>query len=424
MTATPLRVFLASAVAVCWAVPTVVGAQAPEPGMVIDSTNVAQYEQFTSPGLRWVIDRGVTATIIARRSIQHPPPVREATEKYSSQLSLSGDGTHLIGQVAGLPFPTIDREDPWLATKIMYNFSSAIVHDDSDIRNFDCDTGSLGMDGDRVRVERHFLIDHIRRLYFRERTEVEPFPEAPNEDGARFKEALYPIIEPFDLKGTGFTFTRYAEHTRQDDTWLYLPQLRRVRRLSSAQRSDALFGQDTDADSYEGYQGNISWMDWTFLGEKTVIATMHANHMPVQWGEPSGDFIHSDVWETRDVWIVEGVSKLPQYAYGKRIIYMDKEIFRIPFTDIYDHAGELWKFWINNYRFAKEPFEEASYGFEWEIGYRPSIAMVDTQLQHATSCALPSHRFPGEQGWYVNLGDSEGTTDDFFALSSLISAGR
>jgi hypothetical protein len=124
-----------------------------------------------------------------------------------------------------------------------------------------------------VHVERHFLIDHIRRLYFIERTEVEPKPTMPNRDSARFKEALYPLIEPLDLKGVGFTFTRYMNHTRHDDTWLYLPQLRRVRRLSSAQRSDALFGQDADADSYEGYQGNVAWMTWKFLGEKTITGS-------------------------------------------------------------------------------------------------------------------------------------------------------
>ena len=161
-----------------------------------------------------------------------------------------------------------------------------------------------------MSVEKHFLIDHIRRLYFVERTEVAPMPELPNRDRVRFKEAMYPLMEPFDLKGVGFTMNRYLDHTRQDDTWLYVPQLRRVRRLSSAQRSDALFGQDTDQDSYEGYQGNIAWMDWTFLGEKTILATMHAKHLPVKCALPRpGDFMHDDVWEPRNVWIVAGTTE-------------------------------------------------------------------------------------------------------------------
>jgi hypothetical protein len=399
-------------------------ADIPAPGTVIDANNVEKFEKYLGPGMVWSIKRGVTITVGERKPISHSPPFRAATEKYGGQVELSADQTHLKNHVAGLPFPKIETNDPTIATKLMFNFSAAIAHDDSDIRNFDCDTGTVGKNGNPVSVERHFLIDHIRRLYFVERTEVPPFPEMPNRDSARFKEALYPLVEPFDLKGVGFTFNRYLDHTRHDDTWLYLPQLRRVRRLSSAQRSDALFGQDADSDSFEGYQGNVAWMTWKFLGEKTVLGTMRAENLPVKWGKPSGDWMHDEPWEPRDVWIIEGVSKLPQYAYGKRIIYLDKEIHRIPFSDIYDNAGELWKMWVNNYKFATHPFPGAKYGFEWEIGYRPSITMVDMQLEHVTHCALPSAKFPGEQGWYVNVGDREGTVEDWFALSAIISAGR
>ncbi len=398
--------------------------QVPEPGTTVDASNVGEYRHLLGPAMVWSVRRGVTLPIVEHRVVEHPPPFVAATEKYASQVELSDDGTHLLNHVAGMPFPTIDPDDPMIATKLMFNFNAAIAHDDSDIRNFDCDTGTVGSGGASVNVERHFLIDHIRRLYFVERTEIEPKPTMPNKDKVRFKEALYPLIEPFDLKGVGFTFNRYLDHTRHDDTWLYLPQLRRVRRLSSAQRSDALFGQDTDSDSYEGYQGNVAWMEWTYLGEKTVLGTFHAEHLPVKWHPPSGDFMHHDVWEPRDVWVIEGVSKLPQYAYGKRVIYLDKEVHRIPFTDIYDHAGELWKMWVNNYKFATHPRPDAKFGFEWEAAYRPSITMVDVQLDHVTYCALPSPLFEGEQGWYVNLGDKEGTNEEFFALSSIIASGR
>jgi hypothetical protein len=374
--------------------------------------------------MQWLVDRGATLPVRSYEKILDPPPYREATEKYAGQVTLSPDGTSLINHIAGKPFPTIDSNDPWIATKLMFNFGAAIAIDDSDTRNFDCDTGQVGHDGSPLKVEKHFLIDHIRRLFFRERLVVDPKPEMPNRDRARFKEALYPLIEPFDLKGTGFTFTRYIENTRQDDTWLYLPQLRRVRRLSSAQRSDALFGQDTDADSFEGYQGNIAWMTWKLIGEQKVLGTMHAESLPVVWGKPSGDVLHDDVWEPRDVWILEGVSKLPQYAYSKRVIFLDKEVFRVPFTDMYDPAGELWKVWVNNYKFDKEPMKGAKYGMPWPYGYRPSISMVDIQLEHGTSCSLPSARFPGEQGWYVYLGEEEGTNEAFFDLSAIIAAGK
>ena len=133
-----------------------------------------------------------------------------------------------------------------------------------------------------MQVERHFLLDHYRNLWYTGRLYVDPKPELPNPDKVRGKSSLHPILEPFDLKGVGLTGTRYLDPDRQDDTWLYLPSLRRVRRLSSAQRSDALFGQDTDVDSYGGYAGQIPWFDWKFLGEKEVLASFHAEQFPVK----------------------------------------------------------------------------------------------------------------------------------------------
>jgi hypothetical protein len=397
----------------------------PEPGLLIDTTNIHDYSDLLSPAMLWTVDRGVKIRVGEYALVTMPPPFMEATEKYSSQVELSEDRKEIRNHVAGLPFPQVDTNDPTIATKLMFNFNATIRVDDLDLRNFDCDTGAVGKDGHPLTVERHFLIDHIRRMSWYERTEVEPFPVIPeNPDKVRYKEAMYPLLEPFDLKGVGFLLFRYKEPSRQDDTWLYLPQLRRVRRLSSAQRSDALFGQDTDMDSYAGYAGKVGWMDWKFLGEKKVLGSFHSEHLPVKWGEGSGDFVHADLWEPRDVWVVEGVSLLPQYAYGKRVIFLDKESYRIPYTDIYDTAGELWKMWINQFKYAKCPIPDAPYCQEYEASYNPSITMVDVQLEHATFCALPSHRFPGEQGWYFNLGDEEGTTADYFSLANVISAGR
>ncbi|MFN2377862.1 MAG: DUF1329 domain-containing protein [Candidatus Binatia bacterium] len=415
---------LTAALAAILAVPAPAAAAEPTPGTVIERGNVDQYADLLGPAVKWIVDRGATIKVGPYKKVAFPPKFAEATEKYSGQVELAEDATHLKNHTAGLPFPAVDPNDKHAGAKHMFNFNAAIAVDDLDLRNFDCDTGAIGKNGDPFSVERHFLIDHIRRLYFQERTIVDPKPKMVSKDGSRYKEALYPLIEPFDLKGTGFTLTRYADHTRQDDTWLYLPQLRRVRRLSSAQRSDALFGQDTDQDSYAGYAGNPGWFTWSYLGEKTILGSFHSDGIPVKWQKASGDFMHDSAWEPRKVWIVEGKAKFPQYAYSKRVIYLDQDSYRIPYTDIYDQAGELWKVWVNNFMYATHPIAGAKYGFDYEVSYNPSITMVDIQLEHATYCALPSARFPGEQGWYINLGDAEGTREEYFDLSAIIAAGR
>jgi hypothetical protein len=393
------------------------------PGDVINKANMDKLGDLVSPGVKWCIERGLELKVSPYKKVEWNKEFREATEKYASQVKLASDGRSLEGFVAGLPFPNLDPNDPQVALKIMWNYDyKPFVTDDADLRNFDADTGPIAESGN-MAIERHFLLDHLRGLFYTARLMVDPRPELPNPDKVRGKSSLHPILEPFDLKGVGLTSVRYIDADRQDDTWLYLPSLRRVRRLSSAQRSDALFGQDTDVDSYGGYAGQVPWFTWKFLGEKEVLGSLHAEAYPVKYCNGRGDFIFCDNWEKRKVWVVEGIPKQPQYAYGRRLIFVDKESYLIPFTDIFDRAGQLWKVWINEYSFKSKAIAS---GIEYssEMPFQPSITMVDTQLNHATRAALPSAKYPGEQGWYFNQGQKTGLTEEFFTIAHLIESGH
>jgi len=392
------------------------------PGDVITRANADTVKDLVSPGMYWCVQRGFPMKITETQKIPLRRALTEATEKYSAQVRLSADGTRMEGFVAGRPFPRVDPNEPHAAMKLMYNFSYSIAFDDLDVRNFDADTGPISLDRP-LQVERHFLIDHFRRLYYVGRLYVDPKPALPNSEGYHYKETLKPLIEPFDLKGVGFLYYRYADPAKQDDSWLYLPSLRRVRRLSTAQRSDALFGQDTDQDSYGGYAGAIAWMDWKLLGARTVLASFKSA-LPVKWAEGAADWAFEAEWEKREMWVVEGVSKLPQYAYSKRVLYVDKELYSVPYSDMYDRAGELWKIWINNFRWDTQAFAGSPMVYEEITPFVLASVMVDIQLEHATKAALPSARFPGEPGWYWHQGEKSGSVEDEFTIARLIESGH
>ena len=395
-------------------------------GDVITAANLDQAKELISPGIEWCIRHGWPLKIVETKKIEWPQAYKDATEKYSPQVKLAPDGLTLQNYVAGQPFPKIDANDPQVATKIMWNYEYKwLTTDDVDLRNFDADTGTIHGGSTPMSIERHFLLDHFRVLRYVGRLYQDPKPLWQTSEGYQNKGSLHPILEPFDLKGVGALSFRYIDPSKQDDTWLYLPSLRRVRRLSSAQRSDALFGQDTDVDSYYGYAGHIAWMTWKYLGEKQMLGCWHAANYPVKWGTGGADFAFDDGWEKRRVHVVEGVSKLAQYAYSKRILFIDDETWAVPYSDIYDRAGQLWKIWVNEFSFRKQPFPGAKLStYSEEQAYAPSIVMVDMQLQHATKAALPSHKFPGEEGWYFNLGEKSGSTEDFFTIAHLIESGR
>jgi hypothetical protein len=395
-----------------------------KPGDVISAQNVDQVGDMLSPGVKWCVRHGMAISVEAPQDVVLPKPYLEATEKYAGQVRFGAHGGKLQNYVAGFPFPDIDPNDPQAALKIMWNYEyKPYVTDDGDARNFDADTGPIN-EHEAMGIERHFLVDNIRTLNYNGRIFIDPKPELRNPDGVRYKSALSPVLEPFDLKGVGSLSIRYIDPARMDDTWLYLPELRRVRRLSSAQRSDALFGQDTDVDSYGGYAGQIGWMDWKFLGERKILGAFHAAHFPVQWCKAPGDFAFCDNWEPRDAYVIEGTSKLPQYAYGKRLLFIDKQTYLVAFSDITDPSGQLWKVWINEWSFRKQAFPGAKYTYDTPFPFGPSIVMADVQLQHATKAALPSLAYPHEEGWYFNKGTAEGDTGDFFTIAHLIEAGH
>ena len=394
------------------------------PGDKITDQNLDKAKDLLSPGMEWCVKHGWPITIVESKRVDTPKAYKEATEKYAGQVKLAADGLSLQNYVAGLPFPNPDPKDPQFAHKVMWNYDyHFLTTDDVDLRNFDADTGAIADHGP-LTVERHFLLDHFRRLFWNGRLYVDPKPEKPNPNGYRAQQGLYPILEPFDLKGVGALGNRYVDAAKQDDSWLYLPSLRRVRRLSTAQRSDALFGQDTDVDSYYGYSGHIAWMDFKYLGERELLSCYHAKNYPVKWHDKV-DWAFDETWEKRHVYVIEGISKLPQYAYGKRVIFIDKEAWIIPFSDIYDRSGELWKIWVNDVSFRPKAFEGANViDYGEDRGFIPAIVMVDMQLEHATKASLPSPRFPGEQGWYFNQSEKAGVTDDWFTVAALVNAGH
>jgi len=402
-----------------------------EPGDLITKENVEKIDGLTAEGVRWAVINGMDMKIVPYEQIPMPPKYLEATEKYGSQTSLS-DKNELQNWVAGKPFPVIDNNDPKAPVKIMYNFQNThYFTDDLNMHLVDADTGSLYVDAQGARhytVERHFVADWLRVLQYQGRLYHDPIPAfKDNSDETFRKSGLYPLIEPFDLKGVGGISYRYIDLVRQDDTWLYLPFLRRVRRLSSAQRSDALFGQDIDVDSYGGYAGQIPWFDWKLLGEKPMLASLHGTNLPPKPCVKDGGMTFCEDWEMRpSVYVIEGTPKAPNYAYSKRIIFVDKETNFIIYSDLYDQAGELWKVVMQSIRTSKRPNPKVDYEYEHPRMFIYAFSVIDMQLMHGTRASIPGMAFPNEAGWYIDIGfdKPQSAAEDWFTVAGLIAGGR
>jgi hypothetical protein len=396
----------------------------PAPGTTIDAKNLARWKHLLGPSIQWSVERGASLQV----ALPSPAPIEplrdEATQRYHAQVRLTDDKLAMQNYVAGIPFPLVQDDDPDLAIKLMFNYESRGIVDDVDIRRSTCDTGSL--DEDRgFHVEKHYEPEHFRRLFYVSRLFHAPMPTWPTVDGVRYREVAGPLTEPFDLKGAGYTYARYLAPSRQDDSWVYYPSSRRLRRLSTAQRSEGIFGQDIDLDSFAGFAGNPAWTVWKYLGKKTILAPMHARHVPVKFLPPPVDYFPDESWEPREVHVMVGTSKLRGNSFSRRVLYMDREALLIPLVELYDMNGGLWKgmlqTWTDGSRVKSA--DQATRGSN-EPPRMASISLFDMQLAHVTRCELPSSEARGEQGWYFNGGADGGTTEEEFTVSGLIARAR
>jgi uncharacterized protein len=87
---------------------------------------------------------------------------------------------------------------------------------------------------------------------------------------AEKRTALF-FSEPANIKGTAFLIYDYFEGSQEDDQWLYLPAMRKVRRISAADRGDYFFGTDF---TYEDMKldGKLDPKDYNFsiLGKDSI----------------------------------------------------------------------------------------------------------------------------------------------------------
>ena len=74
---------------------------------------------------------------------------------------------------------------------------------------------------------------------------------------------------PADIAGTAYLNHDWANPDRDDDSWLYLPAMQRVRRIASSDTSDSFLGSDFTYADINGLE--LDWYDYRFVNESEVV---------------------------------------------------------------------------------------------------------------------------------------------------------
>lgn len=89
-----------------------------------------------------------------------------------------------------------------------------------------------------------------------------------NKDKGEDKQRLMFFLKPADVRDTAFLTYDYDEYEKDDDQWLYLPALRKSKRIASSDKSGSFMGSDF---SYADMtRKNLDAYDFKILQEKEV----------------------------------------------------------------------------------------------------------------------------------------------------------
>jgi hypothetical protein len=286
-----------------------------------------------------------------------------ATERFKGQPRIGPDSS-LENYTAGLPFPadTIDcKNDPQAALKIMWDHDYLWNGDGARASFF----YSYWDRGEQLPL---YYQGTAKTILLSHRVEKE-YLDSNGGDlfrGEKRKNAFGVQVDaPFDARGIMLLSYRYKstdgprDQAKNDDTWVYVPTLRRVRRISSAQRTDAVAGTDFTFDDLGSFAGIVPQYDWTCMGEKRMIAPMNTKVKAYPYDKdhnfgPYGLSYADDRWELRDTWIIKMKPKNADHPYSYKIIYLDKQTLDALYSFAYDQKEELWKIIWHNKRWSED----------------------------------------------------------------------
>jgi len=364
-------------------------------GTVINKANADQFKDVLAAGVFKMLKDGLFEMKVgATTQFSINKAYIDATIKNLNKAKLGATAGEITGYVAGRPFPEEPQtSDPRAGEKLAWNYKYGVNWGDGAIispfywkyRNMQ--TGQVEK---TIKYDFHFL-------NFMHRVKDAPVPEImPNPSGL-FRAIYVRASEPQDLKNTQLLIQRFEDDLKPDDAYLYLGFQRRVRRLAQGQVTDSFLGSDLMIEDFEGYNGRITDMKWSFKGTKNVLLPMFnhneqklASDMPAEADgykfvnfSGQGSCFQDVSWQLRKVYVLEAAPVNPNHPVSKRVFYMDAQLGNLNgANEIYDRKGELWKVFSVGKTNSEHhlPVNKGA-----GIGVDDSFTMVDLQSKHCTT---------------------------------------
>jgi hypothetical protein len=334
-------------------------------GTRITVQNWLKYRGFMPIGLQalfegkysWKFGSDPDFAIEVGPTVPIPMPKKFAadTEKYSGQATLKQidtGGYTIDNYQAGLPFP--NPKEPQLGYKVAYNnwyywrpfvytYLSSLYRVDRNLSVYKTTGG----------------VNNWRVAHLSDGDMPMQMPYA----GPYFLLIRNPQFTPEQNRYLTTLQMLYSDPAHVQDSYIFLPSLRRSLRLSTASRCAPLTGSDwVYDDNGGGMYFQVPYFNVKVLGKKKILALVHekqctrsdkkdcfnlAGSVP-GWPKPE-----MGAWEVIDAYVLD-VTPLPalgRYCYPHKIAYIaTTNAWILTWWEVYDDNGKLWKLDKASYR--------------------------------------------------------------------------
>ncbi len=160
---------------------------------------------------------------------------------------------------------------------------------------------------------------------------------------------------PNDVKGTGFLTVNYDDVNKEDDKWLYLPALKKTRRISGkSSKTDYFMGSDFTYDD---------------IGKRNVDEDTHK-------------LLREESADGYDYYVIESTPKKEGEIFSKKLVWVRKDCDVVAKVEFYDKLGKLHRQMVSSDIKKVDGF--------WTIG---KMEMKNVQTGHSTELLFLDPKF-------------------------------
>lgn len=308
------------------------------------------------------------------------------------------------------PPPGFPWSPPYTAEQIIYLADSAVQ---KAYRTYDMDALELEMDTRGYIRQR--LTMRRRMLFYDDYADLLDYKGSKLKLGDVRKKDIIFFLTPPELRGQAILQWSYKQSPAQRKTidfWVYIPSLRKIRRLATGDRADAVAGGDVTYDDIG--QREVFDEEHKLIGEDVL---------------PKGPTLP----EEKACYVIESINKDPKYYLSKRISWVAKDWLCTWREEQYDRKGYLirilekryenisgirtWRMWNDwnvqrNFRQAviiynnqyHKPMSEAEFlppyllkDFPWRKSDMSKVPFIKSKEEFPKPPPLLRERFPGHR---------------------------